>query len=47
MLARPCTFTGSFTRQQLDDILSELALVVGLQYEFNDGELILKNLDCQ
>ncbi|MGB0177963.1 MAG: FecR domain-containing protein, partial [Owenweeksia sp.] len=41
-----CTFSGNFEKQTLNDILQELALVVGLEYKLENDVLTIQNLAC-
>ncbi len=43
---KTCSFSGSFESQTLEEILEELKLVMGLQYEFEDRVLLIQKAAC-
>lgn len=43
---RQCLFSGSFADQPLDEILQELSLTMGLEYEFENNTLRVSQLSC-
>jgi len=47
MRDKTCSFTGSFEQQPLEEVLEELKLVMGMQYQFENGVLKLFNVACQ
>ena len=42
-----CEFTGKFEDQSIEDVLEELALVMGLKYEWNQNTLSIKAQNCK
>lgn len=41
-----CQFSGKFENQPLEEILEELSLVMGLEFEWNKGILTINGMDC-
>lgn len=42
-----CRFSGKFKNQPLEEVLSELALVMGLEYGWKESTLTVKKLGCE
>lgn len=42
-----CRFSGSFSQQPLKQVLSEIAMVMGMDYTLEDNKLYIKNFRCE
>jgi ferric-dicitrate binding protein FerR (iron transport regulator) len=41
-----CNYTTKYTNMDLDDILEELKMIADLKYEYNNGVIIVKSINC-
>lgn len=45
-ISEDCRFSGRFDKQPLNEVLEELSMVMGMQYQFDENTLTIKSLSC-